>query len=395
MTHFEYGALDKDTKKFVEPKYAKRRTKYSCPDCERDVHVCKGEIRIPYFAHDPDPENRCTYFNPNPSSIQQHKNAQFKLREFLNNGTKIDILRPCLCGRREHTTGRNFHSYFGKGKVEYKFTYNNSNRFADVALVDGDKIIVIFEIVHTHYTLEKDRPDPWFEIAAKEINNIPIDSKEIVLTCLRQLRSPECIKEEEELKRKKQEEIERQNKECKERMERSIKEQEERMKIWHKEQQERYEKSLKEQEEHESWRKEQQEYHVESELLRKEQYEERERWRKEFNENHDLWDKEHKQQRERERSEAIRRAIQIENELKENREARRKFEEEKKKSEEDKKKTEERNKQLQFELLQLSRQVPKCNKCSPFITLDYKDWNWRCNACKVLIKDLHLKHHQN
>jgi hypothetical protein len=324
MTHFEYGALDKDTKKFVEPNYAKRRTKYSCPDCERDVHVCKGEIRIPYFAHDPDPENRCTYFNPNPSSSQQHKNAQLKLKEFLNNGTEIDIRRPCLCGRCKTINGTKVNPYFGEGKIEYKFIHNNSKRFADVALVDGDKIIAIFEIVHTHYTLEKDRPDPWFEIAANEINTIPIDSKEIVLTCLRQLRSPECIKEEEELKRKKQEEIERQNREWRERME-----------LQNREYQERYEKSLKE-------------------------YEEK-------------------------RKQAIKREIQIENELKENREARIRFEEEKRK-------TEELNKKRDFELLQLSRQVPKCKQCCPFITLERKDWNWRCNTCKDLIKALHLKH---
>ena len=366
MAHFNQGALDKDSKKFIEPKFAEKRKDYSCPDCKRDVFVKKGEIKIPHFAHKSDPENRCTY-NRNPSIKQQHRNAQLKLKEILNNGLKINIRRRCLCGICGYINGTIVNSHLGEGKIEYRFIFNNSPKYADVALIDGDSILCIFEVVDTHYTREEDRPDPWFEIHANEINNIESDSKEIVLTCLRQIRSPECIKDEEERIRKKQ--LEEQQ--LKEEVERSNKEWRERMEQKYKEQQKRYEESLKKR----------QEWQEEFELRKKE-------WK----ENHGIWDKEYEEQKDNQRKEAIQRSIQIENELKENREARIRFEEDRKHFEEEKKKTEELKKKRDFQLLQLSRQIPKCTKCNPFITLDYKDWNWRCTTCKDSIKTLHIKY---
>ena len=197
MAHFEHGAIDKETTKLIDPKYAAKRVKYECPDCKRDVFVRKGKKRAIHFAHVKDLERPCTYFKRNPSLDQQHKNAQLKLKEFINNKIEIDIQRRCMCGCGYITGTVIPASHKWEGKTEYKFTFNDSRKSADVALVFGNEIEAIFEVVHTHYTRERDRPDPWFEINAKQVNALASDLKKITLTCIRQLRSPECLKDEQ------------------------------------------------------------------------------------------------------------------------------------------------------------------------------------------------------
>jgi hypothetical protein len=196
MAHFEHGALDRETSKLVDPKYAAKRTKYECPDCKRDVFARKGDKRVPHFAHAKDSERPCSYFNRNPSLDQQHKNAQLKLKEFLNSKVEIEIGRYCMCGCHLMVFTTISASHTGEGRIEHTFTFNDSRKSADVALVDGNEIHYIFEIVHTHHTRERNRPDPWFEIRAEDVNATESDSKEIVLTCIRQVRSPKCIEAE-------------------------------------------------------------------------------------------------------------------------------------------------------------------------------------------------------
>jgi hypothetical protein len=216
MSHFEHGAIDKEKLQLIDPKGALKRTWYECPDCHRDVSVRKGEVRSAYFAHRPDKVNPCTYYNRNPSLDQQHKNAQLKLKHFLNNQVEIDIKRHCSCGCGWITGTILRTPRFGEGKCEHRFKFNGSQRSADVAIVDGDSILAIFEVVHTHYTQERHRPEPWFEISAKEINAIPSDSKQIKLTCIRQLQSKECIEETAERNAKQEAERIEQEKKWKE-----------------------------------------------------------------------------------------------------------------------------------------------------------------------------------
>jgi hypothetical protein len=60
-------------------------------------------------------------------------------------------------------------------------------------VLDSDgNIICIFEVVHTHYTGELERPEPWHEIRADEINAIPSSAETIALVCIRQTIRPEC-----------------------------------------------------------------------------------------------------------------------------------------------------------------------------------------------------------
>jgi hypothetical protein len=93
--------------------------------------------------------------------------------------------------------------------MEYRFNYNNSNRSADVALVENKDIKYIFEICYKNKTKEENRPEPWFEInSEKLINNINsvnnIDTNnEIRIECIRDYKCDYC-KEVIEYERKRQ-----------------------------------------------------------------------------------------------------------------------------------------------------------------------------------------------
>jgi hypothetical protein len=241
MSHFEHGAIDKQSKQLVDPQVAAKRTLYECPGCTRDVFVRKGEIKIPHFAHKKDKNATCTYYNRNPSKDQQHRNAQLKLKQFLERGVEIEICRICIgnCG-----SVSNWGVNYTPGsiiKLEHSFKYNDSTKKADVVFLHDGKIIVIFEVVHTHFTKELDRPEPWHEISAAEINKVPSDSSRVKLTCLRQKTCKSCIERQSREERLR---IERQIEYNKHRIERE-REQEIRFKEWVKRQDELMEQRIK------------------------------------------------------------------------------------------------------------------------------------------------------
>jgi len=342
MAHFEHGAIDKETTKLVDPKYAAKRIYYECPDCKRDVFVKKGEVRIAHFSHKKDKNRPCTYFNRNPSLDQQHRNAQLKLKEFLNNKIEINIQRYCICGCGYNNDTNISASHIWEGKTEYKFTFNDSRKSADVALVFGTDIKAIFEVVHTHYTRERDRPDPWFEIDAKEINALESDSKKIKLTCIRQLRSPECLKAE-------QVRNERLAEEERKRMER-LAEENRKFREWCKMEEDRIALKLA---------KEAEEQKIRDDIRKKKEAEEQ-------------------------KKEAEERKIRAEF----NAEITRRF-----KEENQKKLAEELRKQQHYDniLKEASKSVPPCKDCNLFF-IKWKttepSWDWcRCNKCKKTIKE--------
>lgn len=245
MSHFEHGAVDKQTKQLVDPQVAAKRILYECPDCTRDVFVRKGEIKIPHFAHRKDKNATCTYFNRNPSKDQQHRNAQLKLKQFLERGVEVEISRICIgnCGT-VFNWGVNY-TPDSIIKLEHSFKYNDSTKKADVVFLNNKKIIVIFEVVHTHFTKEIDRPEPWHEISAAEINKIPSDSTSVKLTCLRQKTCKSCIERQTREERLR---IERQieyNKHCIERERQRELEEKRRFEEWVKRQDELTEQRIK------------------------------------------------------------------------------------------------------------------------------------------------------
>ena len=248
--HFAMGAINKTTNKYEYPRIANKCNKYKCPSCEKDIIFKNGKIKKPHFAHYK--SNSPCYYYDKPNETQIHKDAKLLMKSLLDRKTNISIHRSCkFCEQRSFCDdyGGFYYDIFDidynddtKAIIEYKFIFNNSKKSADVALVENNKIKVIFEICYKNKTREENRPEPWVEIDAEYLIN-KINSGEnideygnITIECIRDYKCDECIEYEEIEKmnmklyyeKLKQEQIEKEKQE-KERNEYFIKEQE---RIW-------------------------------------------------------------------------------------------------------------------------------------------------------------------
>ena len=202
MSHFFMGAINQTTKCYEYPTIANKKYKYKCPDCNKFVIFRKGNILKPHFAHFKS-DNPCSFYN-NPGESQKHKNAKMILNYLLNQKSNIHIFRDCCeCTNfddgdlEDHGISTDFICEINDNNyddttsiVEHKFNYMNSNKSADVALINTEtkQIKYIFEICHTHKTKETDRPEPWFEFNAEDLITSINESDEgepIYLTCVR------------------------------------------------------------------------------------------------------------------------------------------------------------------------------------------------------------------
>jgi hypothetical protein len=242
------GAINKLTNNYEYPKIAtKGKNKYKCPSCEKDVIFRKGPIKKPHFSHYKS-GNPCYYYDK-PSETQIHKDAKLLIKSLLDNKKNISIHRSCnYCEQRNCCYSEGIHydifnddyNDYTKAIIEYKFYFNNSNRSADIAFVENDKIKYIFEICYKNKTREENRPEPWVEINAEDLIN-KINSGEIIddegnisIECIRNYKCDKCIEYEENenirmklyYEKLKQERIEKERQE-KERNEYLIKQKEE------------------------------------------------------------------------------------------------------------------------------------------------------------------------
>jgi hypothetical protein len=205
--HFSMGAINKTTNKYEYPKIANKINKYKCPSCEKDVIFRNGKINQPHFAHYKS-DNPCYYYE-NPNETQIHKDAKLLMKTLLDNKTNICIHRSCnYCEQRNfgysecinYDIFEDDYNNNTKAIIEYKFYFNNSNRSADVALLENDKIKYIFEICYKSKTKEENRPEPWFEIDAENlINNINSgenNDEGISIECIRNYICRFCIEYE-------------------------------------------------------------------------------------------------------------------------------------------------------------------------------------------------------
>jgi len=143
------------------------RNKYKCPECLNEVIVRKGKINVAHFAHYNDGINKCPYYDAvNDDNI--HSAAQQVLYNLLETHSITSIDKECnRCFKFEnilieYTDTMVIH-------IEYNFIYNNRQKIADIAVIDNNIIIYIFEIYYTHKTLENNRPEPWYEISAQKL----------------------------------------------------------------------------------------------------------------------------------------------------------------------------------------------------------------------------------
>lgn len=211
MSHFLMGAINKNTNYYECPRFANKSNKYKCPSCENDVIFRKGEIKQPHFAHYKS-ESPCYYYNI-PNETQIHKDAKLLMKSLLDSKKNIYMFRNCNhCEQRNlryryqenisYCISNDDYTENTKAVIEYKFNYNNSNKSADVALIDNDKIKFIFEICYKNKTKEENRPEPWIEISAEDLIN-KINSGEYIdeegdinIECIRNYKCDFCIEYE-------------------------------------------------------------------------------------------------------------------------------------------------------------------------------------------------------
>ena len=186
---YQLGAIQVDTNEYVLPYKAEKNKKYKCISCQQKLILKKGNIRKCHFSHYS--ESGCSYYE-HPSESELHKDAKYKFSSWLKKKQSINLSWNCSkfcyygkpCGNNDdemvHTIG-----YEENDEVVIEYRDVNNKYIADVAVINNNEVRYIFEIKYTHSTTTN-RPEPWFEINAKEIleeeNNID-DS--IYLTCIR------------------------------------------------------------------------------------------------------------------------------------------------------------------------------------------------------------------
>lgn len=165
------GAIDSETKKYVNPFNASKDRIYECVDCKKRVILRKGTIRVPHFAHYSE-TNTCTYLD-HPNEAQIHKDAKLLMQKLLNEKRLICMTWECdNCGGFYAFTDISTINYEEDDKAVLEYRDKDGKWIADVALVNNNKVKYIFEIKNKHETITP-RPEPWFEIdASKFIQNI-------------------------------------------------------------------------------------------------------------------------------------------------------------------------------------------------------------------------------
>ena len=200
MTHIlSLGAINKLTGEYVYPKIANKNDEYICPECNKDLILCQGEIRVHHFRHKVDSINPCRHYS-NPTESQIHKDAKILLKNLLERKIPISFNRICCCCKKneefetipEITEGSVI-------ELEYRFEYNGV-KIADVAYIDDGELLCIFEICNTHKTDSENRPEPWFEIDAETLIKMANDNSltSLQIPCMRCEKCDACIEKENE-----------------------------------------------------------------------------------------------------------------------------------------------------------------------------------------------------
>ena len=188
------------TRQYTSPTKASKKERYVCPDCDKEVRPIQGLIKMHHFRHKTDTLQPCHYYD-RPSESQLHKNGKELLKTMLEKKIKIEFARACLSCDREEVYEIPEMTESSSLAKEYRFEFNGGKRIADLAYLDDNKLFCIFEIYATHKTAEDDRPEPWFEIDAKQL----IQTAEVgcaPIPCIRRELCDGC----NERKRKQQEE---------------------------------------------------------------------------------------------------------------------------------------------------------------------------------------------
>lgn len=182
MNHFRLGAIECGNMNYTVPYEANKNNNYKCVECNQKVIFKKGNIKRPHFAHHS--HSKCSYYD-HPNESQIHKDAKRRIISWLEKHIELEFLKKCItCSN----------------KSSYKIIYEHGNKYfeeyrdisgkyiADVAILDKtNNPRVIIEVKNTHKTITE-RPEPWFELEAKEI----IESENLDKFIFDDIREFEC-----------------------------------------------------------------------------------------------------------------------------------------------------------------------------------------------------------
>lgn len=187
---YSLAAIHKQSGQFCFPRLANKKEEYVCPQCNKTLILRQGQQRVYHFAHHQQ-DDPCLYYIE-PTETQVHHDAKLALKQLLEKHKSFKITRNC--SKCKHLAFEWMTPDFSDCSIqsEYTFRYNDSKKIADIAVVNGSTISVIFEICHSHATNEHDRPEPWFEFHAQTLLN-DINKPSIHLHCIRKLKCKQCI----------------------------------------------------------------------------------------------------------------------------------------------------------------------------------------------------------
>lgn len=184
------GAFNVSTNEYVRPEKGNKKDSYNCPDCSKDIIYCQGDVITPYFRHKKD-DIPCSYYT-SPSESQLHKAGKAILTSMIKEGRAITILRSCCSNKCVNVDDFVIPLMDDDTRVEieYSFKYNDERKYADVAYLQDDNIIAIFEVFYKHRTKENNRPEPWFELEAIDILT---NTMNYTFECKRKIYCDKCL----------------------------------------------------------------------------------------------------------------------------------------------------------------------------------------------------------
>jgi hypothetical protein len=189
------GAINKLSGEYVYPKIANKKDEYICPECNKDLILVQGEIRVHHFRHKVDSINPCHYYSK-PSESQIHKDAKMLMKTLLENKTHIQFIRQCVSCKISAEINLPKITECSIITLEHRFNYEDELRIADVAHIINSEIKGIYEIYNTHKTSTKDRPEPWVEIDANSLLTlVNANNKRLIINCIRCETCEVCSKE--------------------------------------------------------------------------------------------------------------------------------------------------------------------------------------------------------
>jgi len=207
MTHLlSLGAINKLTGEYVYPKIANKKDEYICTECNKDLILVQGKIRVHHFRHKVDSINPCHHYSK-PTENEIHEDAQKLMKTLLENKTHIQFIRECVSCKISAEINLPEISEGSIITLEHRFNYDDELRIADVAHTLNGEIKGIYEICHTHKTCSENRPEPWVEIDANSLLtlvNTNTNNEPLIINCIRCEKCEECIETEKiQIKKKK------------------------------------------------------------------------------------------------------------------------------------------------------------------------------------------------